>query len=102
MFGQVGGMHSIIFTIGAIIVGIFASHIYAHSLLSSFYLVSKIKPSTIAPKKRIEESKDIPLHAISKVSEMSNDDKNVVKSKKLIVKLFNRILLYNFLITILI
>ena len=97
MFGQVGGMHSIIFSIGAIIVQIFASQIYAHSLLSSFYQVSKIKPSTIAPKKRIEEGKDVPLHAVSKMSEIFNDNKNEVKSKKLIVKLFNRILLYNFL-----
>ena len=73
MFGQLGGTYSVIFSIGAIFVGVFSSQIYMNSLLSSFYRVFKDKPSLIYPNKRIEESKEMPLQVISKFSEMSVD-----------------------------
>ena len=58
MFGQIGGMDSIMINIGSIIVGIFSSKIFIASLLSTFYHVSseqnssKVVPFAIFEKKK--------------------------------------------------
>ena len=59
MFGQIGGMDSILVSAGSIIVGIFSSKIFMTSLLSSFYYVdSEYKTSKVAPDSKIEENEE--------------------------------------------
>ena len=59
MFGQIGGMDSILVSAGSILVGIFSSKIFITSLLSSFYYVnSEYKTSKVLPDRIIEESKE--------------------------------------------
>ena len=56
MFGQIGGMDSIMATIGSIFVGVFSSKIFMESLLSTFYYVTSDRKETkIIPLKIIEE-----------------------------------------------
>ena len=68
MFGQIGGMDSIMMSILSFIVGIFSTKIYSSSLLSSFYhVVSKPKPSKVITIKKLEETKIIPLETLKKL-----------------------------------
>ena len=58
MFGQIGGMNSILLSIGSFIVGTISAKIFMSSLLSSFYHVSlKEDINKITPYKVIEENK---------------------------------------------
>ena len=59
MFGQIGGMDSILVSAGSIIVGIFSSKMFTASLLSSFYYVNSDQhQSKILPRIMNEEIKE--------------------------------------------
>ena len=60
MFGQIGGMDSILLTIGSIFMKILASKIYTTSLISAFYRIkNKANPeSKVFPQNQREEIKD--------------------------------------------
>ena len=50
MFGQIGGMDSILVSAGSILVGIFSSKIFMSSLISTFYyVVSENQDSKVFP-----------------------------------------------------
>ena len=58
MFGQIGGINSILLSIGSFIVGAIATKIYMASLLSSFYHINSNKNiQKVTPFKIIEEHK---------------------------------------------
>ena len=56
MFGQLGGMDSILTMISSFFIGVFSSKIYTSSLLSSLYYISKEKSFKITPKIKREEN----------------------------------------------
>ena len=66
MFGQIGGMDSIMVSIGSIFVGVFSAKIFMESLLSTFYYVTSDRKETkIIPLKIIEEeTKDLQVKGI--------------------------------------
>ena len=67
MFGQIGGMDSIMMSILSFLVGIFSNKVYTASLLSKFYHVnSKPKTRRVVVTKKQEELKVIPLEAYKK------------------------------------
>ena len=79
MFGQIGGMDSILVSAGSILVGIFSSKIFMASLLSSFYYVnSENDSSKVVPDNKIEESKESiankKLHKLDSISEFQIEE----------------------------
>ena len=80
MFGQLGGMDSILFIIFSMLIKNICSKIYTVSLLSSFYHVTNQDSFEIHPK-IIEEKKEIQLSAIQKSCEISEDSISPFKSK---------------------
>ena len=79
MFGQIGGMDSILVSAGSILVGIFSSKIFMASLLSSFYYVnSENDSSKVVPDSKIEESKESiankKLHKVDSINEFQIEE----------------------------
>ena len=65
MFGQIGGMDSIIANLGSIFVGVFSAKIFMESLLSTFYYVTSDRKETkIIPLIIEEETKDLQVKGI--------------------------------------
>ena len=64
LFGQVGGMDSILTSIGGILVGVFSTKIYMTSLLSNFYQVNKQESFKVSNFK--EERKENPSNFTTK------------------------------------
>ena len=71
LFGQVGGMDSVLTSIGGILVGVFSAKIYMASLLSTFYQVNKQESSKVADLK--EERKDNPSNFTIKIGKLGDD-----------------------------
>ena len=73
LFGQVGGMDSILTSIGGILVGVFSTKIYMASLLSTFYQVNKQDSSKVENLK--EERKENPSNFTVKVCKLGDNGK---------------------------
>ena len=59
MFGQIGGMDTILSSVGSIFAGVFSAKLYMASLLSTFYYINKNSSiKKIVPNKISEENKE--------------------------------------------
>ena len=73
LFGQIGGMDSILTSIGGILVGVLSTKIYMASLLSTFYQVNKQESSKVANFK--EERKENASNFIVKICKQVDEGK---------------------------
>ena len=68
MFGQIGGMDSIMMSILSFLVGIFSNKIYTASLLSKFFhVISKQNVRRVIGTQKKEESKIFPFETLKKI-----------------------------------
>ena len=73
MFGQIGGMDSILVSIGSLFMALFSPKIYAASLLSTFYQVrNEGFDNKIHSKELVEENKELQLSKLEQGFKNSN------------------------------
>ena len=98
MFGQIGGMDSILVSIGSLFMALFSPKIYAASLLSTFYQVrNEGFDNKIHSKELVEENKELQLSKL----ELKCRNQNVVFSNKS-AENFLKIIHFIFILAILI
>ena len=85
MFGQIGGMDSILVSIGSLFMALFSQKIYAASLLSTFYQVrNEGFDNKIHSKELVEENKELQTSR----HELKRRNLNTVSSNKSTEKIY--------------